>query len=655
MSAYEKEQNGNEVVSPTSVDRWRDSSPAPADGAEMEEDEDDEVRVVPPDGGWGWMVVFSSFLIHIIADGIVYSFGIFFVEFVDYFDASHSETAWIASILVGLTLGSGPIASVITNRFGCRPCTMAGGVVASLGLILGVFSPSIQTLYLTFGLMAGFGFGLIYLPAIVSVGFYFEKKRAIATGLAVCGSGVGTFIFAPLCNLLVEEYTWKGATLILAGLVLNGLVCGALFRPLPGEVKSKKKTKTKAEKITKVESRRLLDAERKDDGNNGVAPSSIRVSVSQYENNLSSVAIPPLNGNSGSGKLSRRLASADHVPTHKSSEPHVMYYELSDAEKREVQEQCQQETRERTTSVGLKPSDATNPMNRKDVFYSGSLLNIPMYRSNPDLYHKSITSIHKVGLDSSKEPSPDPENRQGCCSEENTQMCKQMLDFSLLKDPIFVLFAISNFLTSIGFNAPFIYIPDRAEKELGLTRKEGAMLLSVVGISNTVGRVLFGFTSDHPIVRRRRLFVYNGALTVCGAATMLSVYATTYYTMMAYAAVFGVTIGAYVTLTSVLLVDLLGLEKLTNSFGILLLFQGVATLGGPPLAGSLYDMTKSYTIPFLVVGACLGFSGLMLFPIPTVQRCLARRKGVTEHDVQMGKKVDPDDLPHVVSDTETVM
>ena len=65
--------------------------------------------------------------------------------------------------------------------------------------------------------------------------------------------------------------------------MLNGLVCGALFRPLPGEVKSKKKTKSKAEKTTKVESRRLLDAERKDDGNNGVAPSSIRVSVSQYE------------------------------------------------------------------------------------------------------------------------------------------------------------------------------------------------------------------------------------------------------------------------------------------------------------------------------------------------------------------------------------
>ena len=46
---------------------------------------------------------------------------------------------------------------------------------------------------------------------------------------------------------------------------------------------------------------------------------------------------------------------------------------------------------------------------------------------------------------------------------------------------------------SIGFNAPFIYIPDRAEKELLLTRKQGAMLLSVVGISNTIGEFLLHY------------------------------------------------------------------------------------------------------------------------------------------------------------------
>lgn len=50
--------------------------------------------------------------------------------------------------------------------------------------------------------------------------------------------------------------------------------------------------------------------------------------------------------------------------------------------------------------------------------------------------------------------------------------------------------------------------------------------------------------------------------------------------LMMYAAVFGFTIGAYVGLTSVILVDLLGLDKLTNAFGLLLLFQGIATFIG---------------------------------------------------------------------------
>lgn len=64
-----------------------------------------------------------------------------------------------------------------------------------------------------------------------------------------------------------------------------------------------------------------------------------------------------------------------------------------------------------------------------------------------------------------------------------------------------------------------------------------------------------------------------------------------------YSAFFGFTIGAYVGLTSVILVDLLGLDKLTNAFGLLLLFQGIASLAGPPLAGMCFSM--KYQITFI--------------------------------------------------------
>jgi len=53
------------------------------------------------------------------------------------------------------------------------------------------------------------------------VNFYFEKKRAMATGIAVCGSGFGTFLCAPFAAWLQDSYGWRGAHLIIGGLVLN--------------------------------------------------------------------------------------------------------------------------------------------------------------------------------------------------------------------------------------------------------------------------------------------------------------------------------------------------------------------------------------------------------------------------------------------------
>lgn len=73
----------------------------------------------------------------------------------------------------------------------------------------------------------------MWVACVVTVSHYFKDKRAFAMGLAVCGSGIGTFIFAPLTEYLVEKYTWKGAVLIEAGIMLNCVVGGMFFRPLP--------------------------------------------------------------------------------------------------------------------------------------------------------------------------------------------------------------------------------------------------------------------------------------------------------------------------------------------------------------------------------------------------------------------------------------
>jgi len=54
-----------------------------------------------PDGGWGWMVVFGSFVIYVIAGGIMFSFGIFVEDLVDHFESSKSAVGGVGSLMIG--------------------------------------------------------------------------------------------------------------------------------------------------------------------------------------------------------------------------------------------------------------------------------------------------------------------------------------------------------------------------------------------------------------------------------------------------------------------------------------------------------------------------------------------------------------------------
>lgn len=91
--------------------------------------------------------------------------------------------------------------------------------------------------------------GLIYLPAIVSVTMYFEKYRSLATGIAVCGAGFGTFIFAPLTETLISNYSWREAMLVIAGIVFTCVIFGSLFRPLKPVPKTDKNLNSEMRKF----------------------------------------------------------------------------------------------------------------------------------------------------------------------------------------------------------------------------------------------------------------------------------------------------------------------------------------------------------------------------------------------------------------------
>ncbi|XP_024913113.1 monocarboxylate transporter 4 isoform X2 [Cynoglossus semilaevis] len=215
--------------------------------------------VKAPDGGWGWAVLFGCFVI----TGFSYAFpkavSVFFKELIREFDVGYSDTAWISSILLAMLYGTGPLCSVMVNRFGCRPVMMLGGLFASLGMILASFATSIIHIYFCTGVITGLGLALNFQPSLIMLNRYFSERRPLANGLAAAGSPVALCCLSPLGQVLQFHYGWRGGFLILGGILLNCCACGALMRPLvpPKKLEQAEEEAAAAEK--KPLPKKLLD------------------------------------------------------------------------------------------------------------------------------------------------------------------------------------------------------------------------------------------------------------------------------------------------------------------------------------------------------------------------------------------------------------
>ena len=110
----------------------------------------------------------------------------------------------------------------------------------SAGLLCSSFVERLDMLYLTYGAVFGFGTCLAYLPTLVMVGRYFDKRRSLATGIATCGSNVGALSLASLQEVILKKYGWRNVFRFTAGFSLLVILCGVVFRHPVESAKSEK-------------------------------------------------------------------------------------------------------------------------------------------------------------------------------------------------------------------------------------------------------------------------------------------------------------------------------------------------------------------------------------------------------------------------------
>uniref|UniRef100_A0AC34Q3W2 Major facilitator superfamily (MFS) profile domain-containing protein n=1 Tax=Panagrolaimus sp. JU765 TaxID=591449 RepID=A0AC34Q3W2_9BILA len=172
-----------------------------------------------------------------------------------------------------------------------------------------------------------------------------------------------------------------------------------------------------------------------------------------------------------------------------------------------------------------------------------------------------------------------------------------------------------------------MFMPMNGEKILGLSIESAAQTISFYGIANIIGRFVFGLVCDRQLpfkygkdTARNRLWIYNWMLMLVGIFSCFVFAMRDPFIFKGYCFIFGFLISSYVCLTSVVLVDMVGVDRLTSAFGLLLLVQGIATFVGPPLGGLLFDITGNYDWTFAFCGICLFISGIMLFAVPFLQK-----------------------------------
>ncbi|WAR28424.1 MOT5-like protein [Mya arenaria] len=112
----------------------------------------------------------------------------------------------------------------------CRNLVFLGTLLNSAGFIITSKAVSIDVLLLSYGVLNGMGFAFTIGTSMIMVSLYFDKKRGLATTLAVAGGSVGGLVFAPLITALLEYYGYEGL-MIIGAIYLNGFVSALLFRP----------------------------------------------------------------------------------------------------------------------------------------------------------------------------------------------------------------------------------------------------------------------------------------------------------------------------------------------------------------------------------------------------------------------------------------
>jgi OFA family oxalate/formate antiporter-like MFS transporter len=187
------------------------------------------------DANWGLIVACN--ISHLLTLGTLYSYSVLYKAFLEdpSLSADRASASSIGSLASTSMLTAGVFAGACVNTLGQRSVALLGAGLLTVGLLGASISTSVAELALCFGVLGGVGSNFSFSSGITLVSRFFSRRRALATGLAVSGSGLGTFAISQCLTAAILALGWRSALQALAGVTFVFLsVCALVYVPPDG-------------------------------------------------------------------------------------------------------------------------------------------------------------------------------------------------------------------------------------------------------------------------------------------------------------------------------------------------------------------------------------------------------------------------------------
>ncbi|PWY66790.1 MFS general substrate transporter [Aspergillus sclerotioniger CBS 115572] len=184
-------------------------------------------------------VVAAGFVVMITTCAFVFSFGVYQSLYEEMAREPNtpftgSTTALIdliGTLAIALMSMAGPFAMSWAKLFSPQAVIIAGGWVFGIAYILASFSKELWHFALTQGLLLGIGTCMAYVPTMAVAPTWFSKRRGLAMGVIISGTGVGGMIWPPALRAMISHVGFRNALRISGCISLTTVTAaGAILR-----------------------------------------------------------------------------------------------------------------------------------------------------------------------------------------------------------------------------------------------------------------------------------------------------------------------------------------------------------------------------------------------------------------------------------------